>query len=126
VPGDVYNPAAEIVPTAALSDQRTDVLVLPVTVAKNCVAAPAVRLTDAGDMVTFTGATIVAEADADLVGSARLVAATATVAGVGTAAGAVYSPVLDTVPTVALPPASPFTAQETPAFVVPVTVAVSC
>jgi hypothetical protein len=44
----------------------------------------------------------------------------------GTTAGAVYSPELETVPTVALPPCVPFTYQFTEALVVPVTVAVNC
>ncbi|MGH9208426.1 MAG: hypothetical protein ACRD1G_18045, partial [Acidimicrobiales bacterium] len=65
-------------------------------------------------------------ADADLVISACETAATVTVAGLGTAAGAVYSPDVETVPTVALPPVTPFTCQVTAVLLVPVTVAVNC
>ena len=51
---------------------------------------------------------------ADLVGSSIDVAVTVTVAGDGTAAGAVYEPVEVIVPTVALPPETPSTSQATP------------
>lgn len=57
--------------------------------------------------------------------SAWLVARTSTVAGDGRSAGAVYSPAAEIVPRVALPPATPFTVQETAASVVPLTVAVN-
>ena len=46
-----------------------------------------------------------------------------TVFVVGTVAGATYAPVALIVPTVALPPAMPFTDQVTAVLVVPVTVA---
>src|SRR5438045_1343608 len=52
-------------------------------------------------------------AEADFVGSACDTAVTATVAGFGTTAGAVYRPELDIVPTVALPPLTPLTCQVT-------------
>jgi hypothetical protein len=63
---------------------------------------------------------------ADLVVSATEVALIAKVAGVGTAEGAVYSPLAEIVPKVALPLAIPFTCQVTAVFVAPVTVAVNC
>src|SRR5439155_20373371 len=47
------------------------------------------------------------------VGSAMLVALTDTCAGLGTWAGAVYRPEEEIVPTVAVPPATPFTSQVT-------------
>jgi hypothetical protein len=65
-------------------------------------------------------------ADADLVVSACETAATVTDAGLGTAEGAVYSPEVEIVPTVELPPATPFTCQVTAVLEVPVTVAVNC
>lgn len=40
--------------------------------------------------------------------------------------GAVYRPEVEIVPTVLLPPVTPFTAQETPLFVDPVTLALNC
>ena len=61
--------------------------------------------------------------DPDLVESAEDVAVTVTVAGFGTGnGGAVYSPVLSTVPLAA----PPVTAQVTAVFDVPVTFAVNC
>jgi hypothetical protein len=60
---------------------------------------------------------MVSVADADIEVSARLVAVTVTELGDGTREGAVYKPVAEIVPTVALPPVVPFAAQVTPAFV---------
>ena len=51
---------------------------------------------------------------------------TVTVAGLGTAPGAVYRPELEIVPTVALPPVTPFTCQVTAVLLAFCTVAVSC
>src|SRR5438045_7226119 len=65
-------------------------------------------------------------AEADFVGSACDTAVTATVAGFGTTAGAVYRPELDIVPTVALPPVTPLTCQVTAVLLVFCTVAVNC
>jgi hypothetical protein len=53
------------------------------------------------------------------------VAVTDTVAGLGTEFGAVYDPLVEMVPTVALPPVVPFTAQVTLVLVVPLTVALN-
>jgi hypothetical protein len=61
-----------------------------------------------------------------LVVSAALVAVTVVLTPVGTAEGAVYKPLVETVPTVALPPTSPLTLQLTAVFAVPLTVAVNC
>jgi len=68
-------------------------------------------------MVTF--------ALADLVLSAALIAVTVTVAGDGSLLGARYVPPL-IVPTVELPPETPFTLQVTAVFEEFVTVAVNC
>jgi hypothetical protein len=57
---------------------------------------------------------------------AWLVAWIVTLAGFGKSWGAVYSPVLDIVPTVEFPPEAPFTLQVTAVFDVPVTAAVNC
>jgi hypothetical protein len=67
-------------------------------------------------------AVTVTVADPDFVESACEVAVTLTVAGFGSAAGAAYSPVLETVPL----DAPPFTLQVTPVLDVPVTVAANC
>src|SRR5256885_3430194 len=71
-------------------------------------------------------AVMVTCAEADFVGSACDTAVTATVAGFGTTAGAVYRPKLDIVPTVALPPVTPLTCQVTAVLLVFCTVAVNC
>ena len=51
---------------------------------------------------------------------------TVTVVVLCTAAGAVYRPELEIVPTVALPPATPFTCQVTAVLLVFCTVALNC
>jgi hypothetical protein len=51
---------------------------------------------------------------------------TVSVAGLGSEEGAVYSPAVEIVPTVAFPPVVPFTCQVTAVLEVPVTVAVNC
>ena len=66
-------------------------------------------------------ATTVAWAEADLVESAADTAVTVTIAGEGTAMGAVYTPDVEIIPTVALPPATPLTLQFTVVFDEPVT-----
>jgi hypothetical protein len=53
-------------------------------------------------------------------------AVTVTAAGLGTTPGAVYRPEPETVPTVALPPVTPFTCQVTAVLLVFCTVAVNC
>jgi len=63
---------------------------------------------------------------ADLLASAADTAVTVTVAGEGTDDGALYSPLLLTVPTVELPLVTPFTFQTTVLFEVFETVAVNC
>jgi hypothetical protein len=66
-------------------------------------------------------ATTVAWAEADLVESAADTAVTVTIAGEGTVMGAVYTPDVEIIPTVALPPATPLTLQFTVVFDEPVT-----
>jgi hypothetical protein len=56
-----------------------------------------------------------------LVESAADTAVTVTIAGEGTVMGAVYTPDVETIPTVALPPATPLTLQFTAVFDEPVT-----
>jgi hypothetical protein len=63
---------------------------------------------------------------ADFVLSATEIAFTVTVAGFGTAPGAVYNPDVEIVPTVALPPVTLFTCQVTLVLLVLLTVAVNC
>ena len=132
--GAVYNPVVEIVPTVAFPPitpftcQVTAVLLVFVTVAVNCCVRLMATLTDFGATVTLIpGATnIVTVADPDLVESATETAVIVTAAGLGATAGAVYSPVVEMVPTVAFPPFTPFTCHVTAVFEVFVTVAVNC
>jgi hypothetical protein len=63
---------------------------------------------------------------ADFVVSAALVALMVICAGFGNFAGAVYSPVAEIVPTVASPPAVPFTFQVTAVLLVLPTAAENC
>src|SRR5438067_2474240 len=101
-----------------VADHVTAVFVLPVTVAVNCCVPPVCSDAEFGLMLTATGGggpVTVTLADADFVLSATLVAVTLYVPAV---AGAVYRPLLETVP--------PLADQATAIFVVPVTAAVNC
>jgi F0F1-type ATP synthase assembly protein I len=69
--------------------QVTAVFVVPVTVAVNCCEAPVDSVAEAGKIVTMIVAVIVTVADADLEGSATLVALTVTWLGLGTMVAAV-------------------------------------
>ena len=80
-------------------------------------------------MLTPTGAgsrVIVSEAVPEELGETVLVAVIITVEGDGTAAGAMYKPEAEIVPTALLPPGRPLTLHVTVVVVVPVTVAVNC
>jgi hypothetical protein len=83
---------------------------------------------DVGDTltVTATGAVMVTLADPETVGVAAVVAVTETVAGEGTVDGAVYKPVVSTIPTAGFPPEAPLTDQLTDVLVEFCTVAVNC
>src|SRR6266540_1385266 len=128
VAGAVYSPPVEMVPTVGLppvtpsTDHCTPVLVVPVTVAVNCAVVFTGTAAEVGLMLTAMAVTVTV-ALAVLVGSALLVAVTVCEPA---AAGAVYSPVAEMVPTVVLPPATPSTDHCTLVLVVPVTVAVNC
>src|SRR5437868_13255290 len=100
--------------------QLTDVLLVPVTEARNCCVSPAVRLAVLGLTATATVGLRLIVAVSDLVLSATLVARTVAVCAVGIEAGAVYSPL------VLIVPAPAITAQVTAVLLVPVTDAVNC
>jgi hypothetical protein len=72
------------------------------------------------------GEVTVTVAEPDIVGYATNVAVTATCGGLGTLAGAVYRPLLVTVPHERPAQPLPDTLQITAVLVVPVTVAVNC
>ena len=70
---------------------------VPVTVAANCTPCPAGTVAVGGFTETVTGSSVIVVA-ALLVVSAALTAVTVTVCWVGTRVGAVYTPVLETLP----------------------------
>jgi hypothetical protein len=91
------------------------------------VVAPAQTDVLPGETLTcVAGAVIVTIAALEALASATLVATTVTVAGLGTVAGAVKSPVELMVPSVELPPATPFTVHRTEVLLVPLTPAINC
>src|SRR5262252_3374842 len=131
--GAVYIPAEEMVPTvgfppaAPFTSHVTELFVVPETVALNGCDWPTCSVALVGNMDTeidggaglmVTGALPVAEV------CATLCAVTITPPE-GTAAGAVYIPAEEMVPTVGFPPAAPFTSHVTELFVVPETVALN-
>jgi hypothetical protein len=130
VAGAVYNPEVEIVPAVVLPPvmpltcQVTAMFVELATVADIIWDEETVTVAPPGLTATvITGATVTC-AEALLVVSAAETAVTVTVAGEGTAAGAVYTPPAEIVPTVALPPSTPLTCHVTVEFKVLPTVAV--
>src|SRR5262245_21458133 len=76
--------------------------------------------------VVLGGGRIFAVTVALAAGLATLVARMVTLAGLGMAAGAVYTPDADTVPTAAFPLGMPLTLQVTAVFAEPFTIALSC
>lgn len=95
--GAVYNPPLETVPQVEPlhpvpeSVQRTDVLVLPVTVAENCCCPPVTTRAVDGSTLTETEEAdwMTTVAELDFVGSATEVAVTVARDGLGMVAGAV-------------------------------------
>ena len=127
-------PFATIVPTVPfppaipLTLHATPSAGLPeaVTLAVKTCDVPAEIVTDGGETLTMMSSCSATAADALAAGSATLVAEMLSVVDVGRTAGAVYRPAAEIVPNVELPPADPFTAQLTPVFVVPLTLAWNC
>jgi hypothetical protein len=102
VAGAVYNPVAEMLPRAGLSNQVTAEFPEPVTVAVNCWVWPAVILADVGLTVTPTEGAKVTTALAVLLASAALAAVTVTELVPEIVDGAVYRPLEEIVPTAGL------------------------
>jgi hypothetical protein len=116
-------------PVTLLTCQVTLVFVVPVTVAPNCLVWPPDSETAVGLMVVLTETAAVAMlmvALAVFVVSAALMAVTVTEPPVGADDGAVYKPAVEIVPTVELPPVTPFTCQLAAVLVEPDTVALNC
>lgn len=83
-------------------------------------------MAEVGEIPTTMPSVSVTRADAVTLLSATLDAVTVMVAGEGIEFGAVYRPLGEIVPVLALPPATPPTNQVTLLFDVPVTVAWNC
>lgn len=104
--GAVYSPAEFTVPQVVPAQpdpvmvQVTAVLDVPVTATVNCWCPPVPIWTVVGEIETATAVPelMVTVADPDFVGSDSNVAVTATMGGFGARAGAVYNPLLLTLP----------------------------
>jgi len=114
-------PNVEFPPVTPFTFHVTDVFEVLLTVAVNCFVVLTRTFALVGEMLMPTGGggggfTTITEAPPTAGGvTALLLACTVTVDGAGTAAGAVYSPVTESIkPTVPLPPAVPLTSQVTP------------
>ena len=108
--------------------QVTAVFEVPVTLAvKSCVPTVGTEAL-VGLMLNKTAATatMATLAEADLVGSATLVAFTVTVAGEGMLAGGTYKPAAEIVPHAAPLQPEPLSLQVTAVFELPVTFAANC
>src|SRR5258708_24723397 len=90
-------------PTPGGSIDQVTVFAALITVAANCFVCPASRLAVTGATLTETGGIRVRIADADLVGSAWLVAVIVTFCCALMLAGAVYKPLAVIVPGPPLP-----------------------
>lgn len=96
---------------------------VPLTFAVNTWPPPVATSTGFGETLTLILSSSVTAADPEAEESAALTAVTVTLAGDGKVIGAAYRPEGEIVPTVALPPAIPFTFQLTLVFEAPTTVA---
>lgn len=105
-------------PVAELPEPETDAV-------KTC-APPAGTVAVSGEIFTVMLSVSVTLAEPEAVASAALIAVMVTPGGDGMIAGAVYSPVAEIVPSVALPPTAPFTSQVTVVLDAPATVAWNC
>lgn len=98
----------------------------PAMVAVNACPAPVDTVTEVGEIPITIPPVRVTTADAMALLSASLDAVTVTVGGEGIALGAVYKPLGEIVPVVALPPATPPANHVTFLFDTPVTIAWNC
>jgi hypothetical protein len=121
-------PTVELPPAIPLTLQVTAVegLPVPVTFAMKTCAPAAGTFAEAGDTLTTTSSSSVTLTGALAWLLAALTAVTVTTPFAGRIAGAVYRPPIEIDPTVALPPATPFTLQLTLVFEVPATIAWNC
>jgi hypothetical protein len=128
--GAVYVPLEAILPQppdnllVQLTLQTGETL-FDCTVAVKACCAPPLTIAPVGEITSGGGVMMTLAEEVRLV-SAFATAVIVTELGVGTAVGAVYRPFVSIVPTVELPPETPFTCHVTAVFVENVTAAVNC
>jgi hypothetical protein len=130
------NPTLAFPPATPFTLQASALSEVPVTIAAYCEEVPSVTLVAPSRSTVTTDAPVgvcdcdcAASATARLceaVGLATLVAVIVTCEDCGALVGARYIPWEEIEPTLAFPPATPFTLQVTEAFELPVTVAAYC
>jgi hypothetical protein len=127
-PLGVIVPRIELPPTMPFTLQVTALedAPAPVILAVNACPAPVETVAEVGEIPITIPPVSVTMADPVAVLSVMLDAVTVMVGGEGIVLGAVYTPLSETVPTLAFPPATPFANHVTLLFVVPVTVAWNC
>jgi|SRR5215469_13500022 len=121
-------PAAKFPPSTPFTNQYAAVLLMPDTVAVNCCACPTCKLVLVGEMEIDT------EGDDPLIETVALAVApgwttleaVTTIGTDGVAAGAVYRPEEEIVPTVEFPPMTVLTIHRRSPLLVPETFAVNC
>jgi hypothetical protein len=119
-------PTDEFPPATPETSQLMPVVLEPETTALNCCDCPTCKLTFNGEIDTEIAAGVTDTlALAVAVDWATLCAVTVTDCE-GTVLGAVYKPMVEMVPTVALPPTVPSTSQLTAVLLVPETLALNC
>jgi hypothetical protein len=124
----VIVPRIELPPAMPFTLQATgfDEEPEPVTLTVNACPEPVETLAEVGEIMTTMPSVSVMTADAVALLSALLVAVIVIVGGEGIAPGAVYKPLGEMVPALALPPATPPANHVTLLFDVPVTTAWNC
>ena len=121
-------PTEEFPPLMPFTDQVTEVLALPATVAAKLLEPPKATVATEGVTITVTagaGDCSVTVDEAEAEAEADETALMTTVLEAGIAAGAVYTPEVVMVPREAFPPTISFTRHVTAVLVVPLTVAVN-
>ena len=121
-------PTVALPPAIPLTLQATPVTELPepeTDAVKTC-APPVGTVAVSGEIFTVMLSVSVTFAEPETVASAALIAVMVTPGVDGRIAGAVYSPAVEIVPSVALPLTAPFTSQVTAVLEVPASVAWNC
>ena len=125
-PLGVIVPSVELPPAMPFTLQVTALEDAPAILAVNACPAPVETVAEVGEIPITIPPVSVTMADPVAVLSVMLDAVTVMVGGEGIALGAVYKPLGEIVPTLALPPGTPPANHVTLLFDVPVTVAWNC